>query len=128
MKKLFTISELSKILNLINPVSKKPLNHVLRYWEKEFSQIKPKKINNRRYYSFEQVEIAKFIKFLLKNKGMTIMGVKNLMKININKLDDYNLDSLKVSYYKTKLKDKSKILLKQVKKLKKYGKKNSFKS
>ena len=66
---------------------KKPLNHVLRYWEKEFKEIKPRKINNRRYYSSKQVEIIKKIKFLLKNKGMTISGVKNLLHKNINKLD-----------------------------------------
>ena len=51
MNKLINISELSKILNLIDPKTKKPLNHILRYWEKEFKEIKPKKINNRRYYS-----------------------------------------------------------------------------
>ena len=51
MKKFYSISELSKNLNLIDPSSNKPLNHILRYWEKEFKQIKPKKINNRRYYS-----------------------------------------------------------------------------
>ena len=89
VKKLITISELSKILNLINQVNKKPLNYVLRYWEKEFKQIKPIKINNRRYYSSKQVEIIKMIKFLLKNKGMTISGVKNILNLNANKLDDY---------------------------------------
>ena len=51
MSKLINITEASKILNLIDPKTKKPLNHVLRYWEKEFKQIKPIKINNRRYYS-----------------------------------------------------------------------------
>ena len=90
MNKYFTISELSKILDLIDPIKKKPLNHVLRYWEKEFKQIKPKKINNRRYYSNKQVEIAKMIKYLLKSKGMTISGVKNVLNLKINKLDDYN--------------------------------------
>ena len=46
MNKLISISELSKMLNLIDPKTKKPLNHILRYWEKEFSEIRPKKINN----------------------------------------------------------------------------------
>ena len=41
MNKLISISELSKILNLVDPISKKPLNHILRYWEKEFKIIKP---------------------------------------------------------------------------------------
>ena len=44
MTKFITISELSKTLNLINPKTKKPLNHILRYWEKEFKEIKPKPI------------------------------------------------------------------------------------
>ena len=66
MTKLLKISEVCKYLNLIDPKSKKPNTHVLRYWEKEFKQIKPKKINNRRYYSSKQVEIIKMVKFLLK--------------------------------------------------------------
>ena len=80
MSKLVNISELSRQLNLIDPSTKKPLNHTIRYWEKEFKQIKPKKINNRRYYSSKQVELIKMIKFLLKNKGMTIEGVNNTEK------------------------------------------------
>tara|TARA_B100001094_G_scaffold322807_1_gene372687 strand:+ start:151 stop:537 length:387 start_codon:yes stop_codon:yes gene_type:complete len=128
MNKLLTISELSKILNLINKKNKKPQNHVLRYWEKEFKQIKPKKINNRRYYTQEQVETLKLIKFLLKNKGMTILGVKNLLNFSINKLDEHNSDSLKADYYKNLIKVKSKTILNKIKKLKNYGKKNSSKS
>ena len=128
MSKFLSISELSKTLRLVNPSSNKPLNHILRYWEKEFKQIKPKKINNRRYYSPKQVETLKLIKFLLKNKGMTISGVKNILNFNTNKLDGYNSDSLKADYYKKNFKDKSKSLLEKIKKLKKYGKKNSFKS
>ena len=128
MKKFYNISEISKILNLIKESNKKPLNHVIRYWEKEFKQIKAKKINNRRYYSLKQVETLKLIKFLLKNKGMTINGVKKILNLNINKLDDYNSDSLKADYYKIRIKEKSKKLYEKIKKLKKYGKKNSFKS
>ena len=125
MNKFLTITELSKILNLINPMTKKPLNHILRYWEKEFKEIRPKKINNRRYYSSEQVEIIKMIKFLIKNKGMTISGVKNILNLNINKLDDYDTHSLKADYYKNTLKNKSKALLNKINKIKSYGKKNS---
>ena len=127
MKKLVTITELSKILKLINPSNKKPLNHVLRYWEKEFKQIKPKKINNRRYYSSKQVETIKMIKFLLKNKGMTISGVKNILNLNTNKLDVYNSHSLKAEYHKSNFEKISKNLLEKIRKLKNYGKKNSFK-
>ena len=125
MKKFIKITELSKMLNLIDPKTKKPLNYILRYWEKEFKEIRPKKINNRRYYTSEQVEIIKKIKFLLKNKGMTISGVKNLLKTNINKLDVTNNDSLKADYYKNILKEKSKFLLSKINKLKNHGKKNS---
>ena len=128
MSKFYSISELSKILNLINPSNKKPLNYIIRYWEKQFKQIKPKKINNRRYYSVKQVEFLKLIKFLLKNKGMTISGVKNILNSKINKLDDYNSDSLKAEYFKNKIKNKSENILGKIKKLKNYGKKNSFKS
>ena len=125
MKKLIGITELSKILNLIDPKTKKPLNHVLRYWEKEFKEIRPQKINKRRYYSSKQVELIQMIRFLLKNKGMTISGVKTLLKSKINKLDDHNVDSLKASYYKEILKYKSSLILKKIKKLKTNGKKDS---
>ncbi len=125
MNKYIKISEVSKIMNLIDPVSKKPLNYILRYWEREFKEIKPKKINNRRYYTIEQVEIIRLIKFLLKNKGMTIIGVKNLLNSNVNKLDDYNFISLKDDYYKKEIKLKTKQLLEKIKKIKTNGKKNS---
>ena len=84
MKKFLSISDLSGLLNLIDKKSKKPLNHVLRYWEKEFSQLRPKIINKRRYYSDKQVEIAKLIKFLIKDKGLTIRGTRNFLKNNIH--------------------------------------------
>ena len=125
MNKLISISELSRILDFIDPVTKKPLNHIVRYWEKEFKEIRPKKINNRRYYSIKQVEMIKMIKFLLKNKGLTIAGAKNIIKSNINKLDDANLSSLRTDYYKISVKTKSKKLLEKINKLKNYGKKNT---
>jgi len=125
MSKFINISELSKMLNLVDPKTKKPLNHILRYWESEFKEIKPKKINNRRYYSKDQIEIIKMIKFLLKNKGMTISGVKNLVKLNINKLDVREYDSLKADYYKSNLKIKTTKILEKIKRIKNYGKKNS---
>ena len=125
MTKLLTISEVSKILNLIDPKTKKPQNHILRYWENEFKEIRPKKINNRRYYSPDQVKIIKMIKFLLKNKGMTALGVKKLLNLTANKLDVNNAHSLKTDYYRNLLKSKSKTLLQKINKLKNYGKKNS---
>ena len=128
MDKFITISQLSKQLNLINDENNKPLNYILRYWEKEFKQLKPKFINNRRYYSPKQVEIFKLVKFLLKDKGLTILGAKNVLNSNINKLDDYNSNSLKTEYYKKNFKQKSNNVLEKIKKLKKYGKKNTYKS
>ena len=128
MNKLINISELSKTLNLIDPLTKKPLNHIIRYWEKEFKLIKPKKINNRRYYSSEQVETIKMIKFLLKNKGMTILGVKNLLINKGNKLDDKDNHSLKDDYFRILFKSKSRKLLDKIKKIRSYGKKNTCQS
>ena len=125
MNKFLTISQLSKLLGFIDPKTRKPLNHILRYWEKEFKEIKPKKINNRRYYSNKQIEEIKKIKFLLKSKGMTISGVKNLLRSNIIKLDDDNSNSLKDEYYKLYLKTKSKRILKKINLIKSHGKKNS---
>ena len=56
---------------------------------------------------------------------MTIFGVKKLMNLNINNLDDNDLRSLNADYYKNNLKEKSKLLLEKLKKIKAYGKKNS---
>ena len=126
MEKLINISQLTKLLNLVNSKTKKPSNYILRYWEKEFKQIKPIILKNRRYYSEKQISIIKLIKFLLKDKGKTINGVKNVLKSNINSLDDYDLYSLKADYHKKNIKNKSKIILEKIKKIKKYGKKNSY--
>ena len=125
MKKLINISQLAIVLKLVDPKNNKPLNYILRYWEKEFKQIRPKIINKRRYYSEDQVEIFKKINFLLKNQGLTISGVKNILNSNTNKLDDYNSNSLKASYLKLNLRAKSKKILDKLNKIKKYGKKNS---
>ena len=119
MVKLINITELTILLNLINPKTGKPSNYILRYWEKEFKQIKPTIIKNRRYYSEKQVNNIKLIKFLLKDKGMTVNGVKNLLKSNINSLDDYNSYSLKADYLKKNIKDKTKNILEKINKLKK---------
>ena len=106
MVKLINITQLANSLNLVDTKTKKPLNYVLRYWEKEFNEIKPIILNKRRYYSEKQINIIKLIKFLLKEKGMTISGVKNILKSNINSLDDYNSYSLKADYHKENIKVK----------------------
>ena len=128
MSKLINISKLSKILNLIDPKTKKPLNHTLRFWEKEFTQIKPKKINNQRYYSKKDVETIKIIKILIKDKNISIKGVKKILSSNTKKLDDHYTDSLRVNLLKNRLKTKSNNILNKIEKLKNYGKKNSSKS
>ena len=125
MVKLINISQLANLLSLVNSKTKKPSNYILRYWEKEFKQIKPIILKNRRYYSEKQINNIKLIKFLLKDKGMTINGVKNVLKSNINSLDDYNSYSLKADYLKESIKTKSKTILEKINKLKKNGKKIS---
>ena len=75
-------------------------------------------IKKRRYYSSKQVNIIKLIKFLLKDKGMTIKGVRNLLNSKINNLDDYQSFSLKAEYQKENIKLKSKKLLDKINKLK----------
>ena len=125
MDKYVNISQLAKEIGLINSKTKEPSNYILRYWEKEFKQIKPLIIKKRRYYSKKDIEIIKLIKYLLKDKGMTIKGVKNVLKSNINNLDDYDSFSLKASYQKNKIINNSKKILEKLKQIKKNGKKNS---
>ena len=68
-----TISEVSKDLSLPQ--------HVLRFWETKFSQIKPiKRGGGRRYYRPEDIELLKGIKYLLYNDGYTIRGVQKVIK------------------------------------------------
>jgi DNA-binding transcriptional MerR regulator len=128
MNKFISISELSRILNLVDSSKSKTRNYILRYWEKEFKQIKPKKINNRRYYSVKQVEIIKMINFLLKTKGLSISEVRKILNLKINKLDDSNSNSLKADYLIDYFKNKSKTLLNKLNRLKKNGKKDTLKS
>ena len=116
-EKLISISDLSKYLNLISSKTKKPKNHILRYWEKEFKQIKPKILaGNRRYYDVKTIEIIKNIKFLLKDKGMTIEGVKKQLDNDETDLDEtVNISINTKNILKTKLSKISK-LIKELKK------------
>ena len=125
MEKLIKINELCRILNLIDTKTNKPLNHILRYWEKEFKQVKPRKINNQRYYSSKDIEILKIINFLLKDKKLTIKGAKEALKSKIIKLDDNKTFSLRNDYYKNYIKSKSKSVLNKINNIKNYGKKNT---
>ena len=72
-----TISEVVEIIGLKPKKGKLKPTHTLRYWEKEFNQIKPRILKgSRRYYDEKNIELLKKIHFLLKDRGMTINGVK----------------------------------------------------
>ena len=84
-----TIGEVAEILELESSGDKKN-THTIRYWESEFKQIKPTIINKRRYYDDGNIDLLKKIKFLLKDKGMTILGVKK----HLNE-DHFDIDGKK---------------------------------
>ncbi len=107
-----TIGEVTKILGLKPKRKSHSLpTHTIRYWEKEFKQIKPKILNgNRRYYDQKNIEILKKVHFLLKEQGMTIYGVKKILDGNEPlKLDETTNHSIKASNLKKKLLKISKI-------------------
>ena len=113
-----TIGEVTKELGLINQKTGRSQTHTIRYWETQFKQIKPIiRAGKRRYYSAKVFKIIKYIKFLLKEKGLTIKGAKKILNIaKIDSLDDdsniginkENLDRTKV--IKNKIKSISKII------------------
>ena len=107
-----SISEVAVLLNLINPKTGKVSTHTLRFWEKEFKQIKPKIFaGNRRYYDIRTIEVLKKIKFLLKDKGMTIKGVKNHLLNDESKLDLLTNPTINTkNILKTKINKISKII------------------
>ena len=121
-----SIGGVTEILNLFNSKTGKLNTHTVRFWEKEFSQIKPKIFaGKRRYYDNKSIEVLKKIKFLLKNEGMTIKGVKKYLNSNKSDLDEnYNTFINSKNILKNKVKKISKIV-KEIKKLGWYGKKNS---
>ena len=89
---LKTIGEVAKELNLIELETGKAKTYILRFWEKEFPQLKPKlRAKGRRYYTVENVKLLKKIHYLLKDKGMTIKGAKKIIENNINdiEVDDF---------------------------------------
>ena len=100
-----SIGEVAKILNLINKKNGNLNTHTIRFWEKEFKQIKPKILTGkRRYYDKTSIDILKKIKYLLKDQGMTIIGVKKLLNNKKSlKLDEFSNDSINVANIKIKL-------------------------
>ena len=109
-----TIGEIAKELDLVDENTGILKTYVLRYWETQFKQIKPKiKAGKRRYYSNKDLKTIKYIKFLLKDKGYTINGVKTLLNKNKDDLlDDVN----KLGVYKPDLKSK-KVIKEKIKKI-----------
>ena len=100
-----TIGEVVKILSS-NTKLTKPINtHTIRFWEKEFKQIKPKILNGkRRYYDVRNIELLKKVCFLLKEQGMTIKGVKRILDNKEPlKLDEISNQSIKAEVLKNKL-------------------------
>ena len=87
-----SIGEVARILELNDEKKGSLKTHTIRFWEKKFKQIKPKLFNNnRRYYDQNTIDILKKIKYLLKEEGMTIEGVKKILNKNQSlKLDDYS--------------------------------------
>ena len=116
-----SIGEVAKILNLINKKNGNLNTHTIRFWEKEFKQIKPKILTGkRRYYDKTSIDILKKIKYLLKDQGMTISGVKKLLNNKKSiKLDEFSNNSITVDNIKIKNKlKKISNLIKQIKRLK----------
>ena len=117
-----TIGEVARILNLKSNDKGLLPTHVIRFWETQFKQIKPKILNsNRRYYDEKTINLLKKVKFLLKDQGMTIKGVKKIL----NNEDSLKLDEIADKSIRTEnLRNK---LLKISNKLKelKNGKKNA---
>ena len=115
-----SIGEVAKILDLINKKRGTLKTHTIRFWEKEFKQIKPKILKgNRRYYNNDTIEVLKKVKYLLKDQGMTIIGAKKVLNSDKSlKLDELPKNSINADYnIKNKLKKISNII-KQIKILK----------
>ena len=111
-----TIGEVTKELGLINKKTGHLQTHTLRYWETQFKQIKPIiRAGRRRYYSRKNIQIIKLIKFLLKERGLTMNGVKKILNDpKMHSLDD-NID---LGVYKTDLKN-TKFIKEKIKKISK---------
>ena len=115
-----SIGEVAKILDLVSKKKGTLSTHTIRFWEKEFKQIKPNILNgNRRYYNNETIEVLKKVKYLLKVQGMTINGAKKVLNSDKSlKLDELPNNSINADYsIKNKLKKISK-LIKQLKNIK----------
>ena len=100
-----TIGEVAKILNLKSNKNGKSSTHIIRFWQTQFKQIKPKIFNsNRRYYDERTINLLKKIKYLLKDKGLTINGAKKILNNEDSlKLDETAYKSIRANNLKIKL-------------------------
>ena len=100
-----TIGEVAKLLSLNSKEGRSISTHTIRFWEKEFKQLKPRILNgNRRYYDEKNIKLLEKVYFLLKKQGMTIKGVKKILnKDKALKLDEMTNDSIKAHKLKNKL-------------------------
>ena len=100
-----TIGEVAKLLNFKSNEKGVLPTHVIRFWETQFKQIKPKILNsNRRYYDEKTINLLKKVKFLLKDQGMTINGVKKILDNQDSlKLDEIADKSIRTKNLKNKL-------------------------
>ena len=107
-----TIGEVAKILNLKSNKKGVLPTHIIRFWETQFKQIKPKVMNaNRRYYDERCINLLKKVKFLLKDQGMTINGVKRILNGDVSLvLDEMANNSIKADNLRNKLIKISKIV------------------
>ena len=107
-----TIGEVAKILNLKTNKKGDLPTHIIRFWETQFKQIKPKILNsNRRYYDEKSINLLKKVKFLLKEQGMTINGVKKILNGEDSlELDELANNSIKAVNLRNKLVKISKIV------------------
>ena len=115
-----SIGEVAKILDLVNKKKGTMNTHTIRFWEKEFKQIKPKILNgNRRYYNNDTIEVLKKVKYLLKDQGMTINGAKKVLNSDKSlKLDELPNNSINADINIKYILKKISILIKQIKNLK----------
>ena len=120
-----TIGEAAKELDLVDKKTGQLQTHTIRYWESQFKQIKPLiSAGRRRYYSKKNFQTIKLIKFLLKEKGFTMNGVKKILNNpEIHSIDDnMNLGVYKPDLKNTKIiKDKIKNISKIISDIKKYN-------
>ena len=107
-----TIGEVVEIIGLKSKKKKSTPTHTIRYWEREFKQIRPKILNgNRRYYDEKNILLLKKIHFLLKNQGMTIKGVKRILDNKQNfDIDESLNNSIRANNLKNKLIKISKLI------------------